>query len=112
MQLKSLFALALVGVVSANPVTDLTADIAARSSRNPCDGGRSYCGWFDKSKDIAPQCKCPKNQTWSERKHKCVAPPMPKPKHDRGQKVICARDRDNYCDYGMRNLLNNRLERC
>jgi hypothetical protein len=98
MQIKSLLALGLAAVASANPVVEvLDRDLAAK---NPCDGGRQYCGWYDKKQHVEPQCKCPKGFDWDDNRRGCRAPPLPKPKTGSRQKAICARSKKDYCDYG------------
>ena len=97
---KSLLAVGLVATTSASPVVEVLDRDVKFSPRNPCDGGREYCGWYNKKAKIEPECKCPKGFNWDDNKHACRAPPLPKPKVGSRQKAICARSKKDYCDYG------------
>lgn len=98
----SLIALGLALVATATPVADTGNSLAVqgKDKGNPCDGGRDYCGWYDKGRDEAPSCKCPNGQNWDSKRHKCEFPPHPEPKCGPTQKAICARSKDEWCEYG------------
>ena len=97
---KTALSLAVLVGVSATPFAELARSVA-QSDKNPCDGGREYCGWFDKDNNIPPSCKCKSGQSWHDDAHTCQFPPLPEPTCDKKkQKVICAKDKDHTCDYG------------
>lgn len=100
MILPSLITLALALVATANPVAE-AGDLAVQGKGSPCDGGRDYCGWYDKGRDEAPTCKCASGLTWNSDRHKCEAPLHPKPDCGPSQQVICARSKDDWCEYGQ-----------
>ncbi|KAM0323727.1 hypothetical protein ACHAQA_008664 [Verticillium albo-atrum] len=109
MLLKAFVGLAFAASVTASPFADVSAQPVSRATQDPCDGGRVFVGWFDKSKGIIPQCKCLKSQVWNDEKHKCISPPLVAPVVGAGQKVICATDPHSFRDYDTNDdlCLNN-----
>ncbi|KAK1763195.1 hypothetical protein QBC33DRAFT_562977 [Phialemonium atrogriseum] len=61
---------------------DPSTAILSQDQKSPCDGGRRYCGWFEKSSET-----------------------LPKPECSSTQKVICARNSKEWCDYDENNEL-------
>jgi hypothetical protein len=83
----------LVAITSATSIREA-------ASQNPCDGGRSFCGWFNEDNKQPPGCVCPTGQSWNSQTRACECPPILEPVVGSGQTAICASGPQTYCAYG------------
>ncbi|KAM0280549.1 hypothetical protein ACHAQH_003994 [Verticillium albo-atrum] len=108
---KILIGMAFATAAVASPLTveppSPTIDIDIQFTSTPCDGGRVFVGWVDKTLGMIPQCKCLNGLIFDEDRGLCISPPFIPPVLSAGQKTIYKGN--DLCLNNARNVVLNVL---
>lgn len=92
MHFIKVLAAALLPAVVVQAAPGAEPELVTRGGSQSCYGGQS---WNDKDKC----CECPDGKEWQD--NKCKYKPMPKPNCKNNEHACCAKDKNDWCSYGM-----------